>query len=76
MIAYHLPARPTWTCVVCGDDYPCATRRAQLLEDFRDASIQFALFMNIDFVDAAADLPDVSTEELRARFFWFRDGQM
>jgi hypothetical protein len=75
VIAYHLPACPVWTCVVCGDDYPCATRRAQLLEEFCGASVQFAMFMSIDFIDAVADLPDVPPGELHTRFFWFRDGQ-
>jgi hypothetical protein len=75
LLSDHLTARPVWTCVVCGDDYPCATRRAQLLEEFRGASVQFATFMSIDFLDAVADPPDVPPGELHARFFWFRDGQ-
>jgi hypothetical protein len=73
VIAYHLPTRPAWTCVVCGDDYPCATRRAQLREDFRTAPVQFALFMSVYFMNATADLPGVPPDELHARFFWFRN---
>jgi hypothetical protein len=69
---YHLPVRPEWTCAVCGADYPCRTRRAQLLDEFRGASIQLAVFMNVDFMDATADLPELSAEELHARFFWYR----
>jgi hypothetical protein len=73
VIAYHLPDRPAWTCVLCGDDYPCAIRRAQLLEDFRTAPVPFALFMSVDFMNATADLPGVPPDELHARFFWFRN---
>jgi hypothetical protein len=56
MIRYHLPDRPAWTCRVCGDPYPCAARRAQLLDEFRGARIQLGIFMSLDFVDATADL--------------------
>ncbi len=72
MIRYHLPDRPAWTCRVCGDPYPCAVRRAQLLDEFRGARIQLGIFMSIDFVDATTDLPGVPAEDLHARFFWYR----
>jgi hypothetical protein len=47
-----------------------------LLDEFRGARIQLGIFMSIDFVDAAADLPAVPVEDLHARFFWYRDTPM
>jgi hypothetical protein len=70
--AFHLPARPAWTCVVCGDDYPCATRRAQLLADFDGAAVQLAVFMSLEYLQAATDLSTVAAQVLHARFFWYR----
>lgn len=69
VIRYHLPSRPAWTCQVCGDPYPCQTRRVQLLDEFRGASVQLAVFMSIDFMEAAAELPAVPAQDLHARFF-------
>jgi hypothetical protein len=71
--AFHLPARPAWTCVVCGDDYPCATRRAQLLADFDGAPVQLAVFMSRDYLDATTELP--AAKNLHVRFFWYRYSQ-
>jgi hypothetical protein len=75
VIRYHLPSRPGWTCVVCGDPYPCLTRREQLLDEFRGAWIQLAVFMSIDYADAATELSMISAQDLHARFFWYRYGQ-
>ncbi len=72
MTVYHLPERPAWTCQVCGEDYPCLKRKVQLRAEFRRASVQLTVFMSIDFVDAAAELPGVPAEELHRRFFWYR----
>ena len=72
MTAFHLPTRPAWTCVVCGDDYPCATRRAQLLADFDGAFVQLAVFMSLDYLEATTDLSTVAAQVLHARFFWYR----
>jgi hypothetical protein len=70
--AFHLPARPAWTCVVCGDDYPCATRRAQLLADLDGAAVQLAVFMRRDYLEATIELPTIPAEDLHVRFFWYR----
>jgi len=72
---YHLAKRPAWTCTVCGDPYPCETRRAQLVADFEGAHFQFTLFMSMDFIAAAGELPGVPAKELHTRFFWYRDGR-
>jgi hypothetical protein len=45
---------------------------AQLLDEFRGAPIQLAVFMSVDLMDATADLPGLSAEQLYARFFWYR----
>ena len=69
---YHLPDRPTWLCRVCGDPYPCETRRTQLLAEFSGASMQLSIFMALDLADATADLTYTPAAELRRRFLWFR----
>jgi hypothetical protein len=71
-VLYHLPERPAWTCQVCQEPYPCATRRVQLLGEFGGASVQLTVFMNIDFRYAAAELPGVPADDLHRRFFWYR----
>lgn len=71
-VVYHLANRPAWTCQVCEEPYPCATRRVQLLGEFGGASVQLSVFMSIDYMDAMDELPDVPAEELHRRFFWYR----
>jgi hypothetical protein len=55
----HLGERPSWTCRVCGDQWPCASARRQLRIEFRWFPSVFRIYMMALMSDAAADLePD------------------
>ncbi|GAA2327631.1 hypothetical protein [Dactylosporangium salmoneum] len=61
----HQLSRPAWRCG-CGEPWPCAVRRAQLLEDYSDRPLQLHLLMGGYVADALADLdrpgaPDAET---------------
>ncbi|MGC9667471.1 hypothetical protein ACNTMW_13050 [Planosporangium sp. 12N6] len=69
----HLPVRPTWTCVCCGNGWPCETGRRQLLIEYDGATAMLGLVMSTHFVRAAEDLPVVPAGQLYHRFVgWIR----
>ncbi len=69
----HVPQRLTWLCAGCGDDWPCRTRRRQLLAEYTGAPVSLGLLMASALVDAMADLPAEPAGELYERFLgWVR----
>jgi hypothetical protein len=70
----HLPIRPTWTCGACGIDWPCPTRRCQLLAEYQRAHVSLALLMVAYFAEATQDLGLQSGGELYARFLGWLHG--
>jgi hypothetical protein len=70
----HVPVRPTWLCAGCGWEYPCHTRRAQLAAEYEEAPVSLAVFMGVQFADAAEDLANARPGDLYARFLgWVRE---
>lgn len=73
MTSLHVPIRPGWTCAGCGRNWPCHTRRAQLLAEFDRATVSLGLLMGAHFAQAAQDLPVAPAGELYTRFLgWVR----
>lgn len=72
----HMPLRPAWTCVVCDDLWPCATRRQQLTAEFFDTPMSLGLLMGQYFGEAINDLPHWVDEDIYHRFLgWIREHQ-
>ncbi|MCW2643299.1 MAG: hypothetical protein JWP76_5605 [Dactylosporangium sp.] len=68
-----MPMRPAWTCAGCGSDWPCQTKRSQLVAEYDRAYVSLGLLMSGYFVDAAEDLPLHPCGDLYARFVrWVR----
>jgi hypothetical protein len=60
-------------CAGCGRNWPCHTRRAQLLAEFDGAPVSLGLLMGAQFAQAAHDLPVEPAGALYARFLgWIR----
>lgn len=66
--AIHAPYRPAWSCLACGEEWPCLTRRRQLCELFGGEPGGIARYLAAYLVDATADLGHLSTIEVRDRF--------
>ncbi|SDY23585.1 hypothetical protein SAMN05444365_1011152 [Micromonospora pattaloongensis] len=64
----HNPVPADWTCAGCGGQWPCRTRKRQLLAEFDGAPVSLTIYLGAYFVDAAPDLPDVPAGDLHARF--------
>lgn len=64
----HLPVARTWLCRGCGADWPCPTKRRQLLAEYDAAPISLHLYMGSWLVPAAGDLPALPAGELYERF--------
>ncbi|MEU8257290.1 flavin reductase [Micromonospora inaquosa] len=69
----HLPVTPAWMCGGCGADWPCATRRRELLAEYHRAPVSLALYLAGHLVEAAQDLAHVPAGHLHNRFLgWSR----
>jgi hypothetical protein len=74
----HLGERPLWTCRLCGDPWPCAEARRELLAEFRRFPSVLKIYMTAQMVDAVTDLGSGDGEpprDLYARFLsWLPAG--
>jgi hypothetical protein len=72
----HSPMAPAWTCRGCGQDWPCGTRRRQLLAEYGEARVALSIYLGGIFVDAATDLRHVPAGWLHNRFVgWARESR-
>lgn len=46
MTSFCLPLRPSWMCGLCGQPWPCPTRRAALLAEYRGDQVQLIWFLS------------------------------
>jgi hypothetical protein len=69
----HEPARPSWCCVVCDEEWPCRRRRTMLRTQSQGSRIHLAVLMAGYYHDAIQDRPDLAPVMLHARFLgWLR----
>lgn len=67
----HVPVRPTWGCVACGDPWPCLHARAAMVSEMRTTEMVIYCWGYLD--EAAADLPEMTALEGFDRFInWHR----
>ncbi|MEV6596102.1 hypothetical protein AB0M36_04460 [Actinoplanes sp. NPDC051346] len=52
----HLPARPSWDCLVCERSWPCANAREQLAVQYARFPSGLAIYMASTMYDAVEDL--------------------
>ncbi|WP_084556506.1 hypothetical protein [Couchioplanes caeruleus] len=52
----HLPARPSWDCLVCERSWPCANAREQLAVQYARFPSGLAIYMVSTMYDAVEDL--------------------
>ncbi|GIF03677.1 hypothetical protein [Actinoplanes siamensis] len=62
----HLPARPSWNCRVCAQQWPCEPARG-VLESGR-SRMELAVLMWDYLEEAAKDMPQAAATELFNRF--------
>ena len=51
----HLNDRPDWNCRLCGQPWPCASARADLLREFRVFPTVLMIYMSAQMYDALSD---------------------
>ena len=72
MNAEHLPKRPAWNCVDCGEPYPCARKREALAREYVGARSSLIFYLGAQFADALQELSrdaDPVPAALYSRFF-------
>ncbi|SDY93687.1 hypothetical protein SAMN05444365_104222 [Micromonospora pattaloongensis] len=66
--ALHAPSRPDWACTVCGDEWPCPTRKRQLVELFGGNVRALVGYLRPYLVVANTELGRLSTRQVVERF--------
>lgn len=67
-MSLHEPIRPDWTCAACGGQWPCLTRKRQLLGHYHGAYVSLAVYLTGFFIEACQDLPGWPAGALYHRF--------
>lgn len=72
----HLGGRPTWDCLACGQPWPCAPAKAQLLAEFQLYPSSLMVYMAAHMCEAMDDLTahgEAAPPDLYERFLsWIR----
>jgi hypothetical protein len=64
----HAEARPDWTCIGCGEPYPCEQGRTQLIAAYGGFTDALAV-RGVELMEQAiVDLDEVPPDELWRRF--------
>ncbi|MFI7607020.1 hypothetical protein ACIBTV_18025 [Micromonospora sp. NPDC049366] len=70
----HAPLTPGWSCGSCGDEWPCATKRARLLEEYGDRAM-LSVYLGSCLAAASEDLHTAPVASLQDRFIgWLPRG--
>ncbi|XVU23085.1 hypothetical protein ACQPZJ_38365 [Actinoplanes sp. CA-054009] len=51
----HVGSRPAWECVVCGQDWPCASAKVELAEEYRGQQPALVFFLGSCMLSAIDD---------------------
>jgi len=71
----HDAGRPSWDCRVCGQPWPCANAKVDLVEEYEQSRTMLILFMAACLAEAIDDLSagGASPADLYDRFLnWVR----
>ncbi|HEY7222091.1 MAG TPA: hypothetical protein VH561_00485 [Micromonosporaceae bacterium] len=70
----HEPARPTWRCAACDEEWPCRRRRALLRAESGGSKLHLALLLARYYAEATQERPDIAPAVFHVRFLgWFND---
>jgi hypothetical protein len=75
-VSDHQPLSGTWDCLACFDEWPCQTRRRQLLAWYEGAPDQLAAYLASSYARARSDLRHVPVVVLHRRFVGWVDEQL
>ncbi|MFJ6196637.1 hypothetical protein [Micromonospora sp. NPDC092111] len=52
----HVPHRPLWLCLACGDPWPCGTARLILAAEYRNSPVALSIYLAGMLYNAVDDL--------------------
>ncbi|WP_431935664.1 hypothetical protein [Micromonospora sp. RP3T] len=64
----HVPETPDWTCGSCGEDWPCATKRRNLLIEYQVDRASLSVYLGSCLAAATHDLRTAPVTALQDRF--------
>ncbi len=64
----HAPVTPDWACGSCGEDWPCATKRTRLLDEYQVDRASLNVYLGSCLAAASQDLRTAPVASLRDRF--------
>ncbi|MET7965055.1 hypothetical protein [Micromonospora sp. NPDC005305] len=59
---------PDWTCGSCGEDWPCVTKRGQLLNEYQVDRASLSVYLGSCLAAATQDLRTAADSTLQDRF--------
>ncbi|WP_225853817.1 hypothetical protein [Micromonospora sp. AMSO31t] len=59
---------PDWTCGSCGEDWPCVTKRGQLLNEYQVDRASLSVYLGSCLAAATQDLRTAADSTLQHRF--------
>jgi hypothetical protein len=65
----HAPLTPDWMCDTCGAEWPCASKREQLLTEYGVDRAMLSVYLGSCLAAAAEDLHAGGSRSLQERFF-------
>ncbi|MFC4020714.1 hypothetical protein ACFOW4_22600 [Micromonospora sp. GCM10011542] len=71
----HVPTTPGWSCGSCGEEWPCATKRSRLLEEYGVDRAMLSVYLGSCLAAASEDLRSTPVTSLQDRFIgWLPRG--
>jgi len=64
----HAPVTPDWNCGSCGEEWPCATKRSRLLDEYQVDRAALSVYLGSCLAAATQDLHAAPVVSLQARF--------
>jgi hypothetical protein len=73
LVSEHQPLMVTWVCNACAADWPCHTRRLQLLAQYEGKRDELSAYLVGEYVKAREDLAGPVLELHRRFIGWLDD---
>jgi hypothetical protein len=73
LMGEHFYRRPSWSCQGCGEPWPCARARDDLIAQYRPERISLAMYLGALLADAVHDGLGPCPDDVYARLLgWVR----
>ncbi|MFK3983662.1 hypothetical protein ACI2K4_25185 [Micromonospora sp. NPDC050397] len=72
-VTNHVALRPNWSCVSCGQEWPCTVRKRRLKYLYQGNPAELGNQLRLWLEQARGELPALTEQELTDRFVGWTD---